>query len=121
MASPTPVAGNASNELDLYHWISEHLTRRDNLSEKPILVGQLVHNARGQKLLGVRIRSPRGVDLMEVGLPEEFQTGGLPNTAIARFNLAGDSSPELQFQKLVEGIWMKTTNPMYLAASAGVS
>jgi glutamate dehydrogenase/leucine dehydrogenase len=121
VASPTPVAGNASNELDLYHWISEHLTRRDNLSEKPILVGQLVRNAKGQALLGVRIRSPRGVDLMEVGLPKDFQTGGLPHTAIARLSLAPGVAPELQFQNLVDEIWMKTTNPIYFAASAGVS
>ncbi|HWQ90737.1 MAG TPA: hypothetical protein VN673_03620, partial [Clostridia bacterium] len=118
VASPTPVAGNSSNELDLYPWISEHLTRR-GLGEKPIIVGQLVQED-GRACLGVRIRSPRGVDLMEAGLPAGFMTGGLPNTAIARVLLPPNASAEVEFQKLVDAIWQKTTNPIYHAASAGV-
>lgn len=118
VASPTPVAGNAANELDLYHWISEHLTRRGNLAEKPIIVGQFLPVGHGQPCLGVRIRSPRGVDLMEVGLPDEFVTGGLPNTAIARLPIPQGAQPEQVFQSLVDQIWTKTTNPIYLASSA---
>ena len=41
VASPTPIAGNENNELDFYHWISEHLTQRGDWSEKPIIVGQV--------------------------------------------------------------------------------
>lgn len=118
VASPTPVAGNAANELDLYHWISEHLTRRGNLAEKPIIVGQFLPTGHGQPCLGVRIRSPRGVDLMEARLPEEFVTGGLPNTAIARLPIPDGAQPEQVFQELVDNIWTKTTNPIYLASSA---
>jgi hypothetical protein len=117
VASPTPVAGNAANELDLYHWISEHLTCRGNLAEKPIIVGQLVPGPDGRRDLGIRIRSPRGVDLMEAGLPECFESGGLPNTAIARVPLPSNASPEQEFQRLVDALWKKTTNPMYLASS----
>lgn len=118
VASPTPVAGNEANELDLYHWISEHLTRRGNLSEKPIIVGQMVQDDAGQRCLGVRIRSPRGVDLMEAGLPPYFTTAGLPNTAIARIPLPPNRPPELEFHKLVDEIWMKTTSPLYFASSS---
>jgi len=120
VASPTPVAGDESNQLDLYHWISEHLARRGNLGEKPIIVGQLVADGSA-RALGVRIRSPRGVDLMEVGLPPEFRTGGLPNTAIAVLPLEPRANPEQEFQKLLDNIWMKTTHPIYLAASANVT
>lgn len=121
VSSPTPVAGDAANQLDLYHWISEHLSRRGNLGEKPIIVGQLVSDSSVPKAMGVRIRSPRGVDLMEVGLPPEFHTAGLPNTAIATLPLPPNSSPEQEFQNLVDAIWMKTTHPIYLAASANVT
>lgn len=116
--SPTPVAGNEANELDFYHWISEYLSRRGNLSEKPIIVGQLVRDEAGESCLGVRIRSPRGVDLMEAGLPAAFTTGGLPNTAIARIPLPANASPEAEFHKLVDEIWMKTTSSLYLGSAA---
>lgn len=119
LASPTPVAGDASNILELHHWISEHLTRRGNLAEKPIIMGQVVRDGEGREALGVRIRSPRGVDLMEAGLPPEFGSGGLPNTAIARLSLQPGMTAEQQFQQLLDQIWMKATNPIYLAASAG--
>ena len=117
VASPTPLAGNELNELDFYHWISELLTQRGNLGEKPILVGQLVQDEKRRPCLGIRIRSPRGVDLMEVGLPRCFKTAGLPNTAITRIPIAAPGSPEKAFQKLVDAIWMKTTSPMYLGVS----
>jgi glutamate dehydrogenase/leucine dehydrogenase len=109
VASPTPVAGNENNELDFYHWISEHLTQRGDWSEKPIIVGQVVTDFRGRRCLGVRIRSPRGVDLMKTGLPEYFTTGGLPNTAIARIPLESTQAPQQVFQNIVDKIWMKTT------------
>lgn len=121
VASPTPVAGNAANELDLYHWISEHLTRRGNLAERPIVVGQYLPAGHGQPCLGVRIRSPRGVDLMDVGLPEVFVTGGLPNTAIARIPIPEGVQPEKMFQDLMDAIWTKTTHPIYFAASANAA
>jgi glutamate dehydrogenase/leucine dehydrogenase len=121
VASPTPIAGDAAESLDLHQWISEHLTKQGNLAEKPILVGQVVRGGDGQRYLGVRIRSPRGVDLMEAGLPERFTTGGMPNTAVARIPLTNDANPEKQFQDLVDTIWMKTTHPIYFAASANVS
>ena len=117
VASPTPVAGDAAEELDFYHWISEHLTRRGNLAEKPIIVGQVVRDAGGQPCLGVRIRSPRGVDLGEVGLPREFSSGGLPNTALGKFPLPPGAPPEREFQRVVDAIWLKTTHPLYLASS----
>ncbi|MBU4370772.1 MAG: hypothetical protein KKD68_02630 [Proteobacteria bacterium] len=72
VASPTIIAGNENNELDFYHWISEHLTQRGDWWEKPIIVGQVVMDVRGRRCLGVRIRSPHGVDLMKAGLPEYF-------------------------------------------------
>ncbi|MEI7671256.1 MAG: hypothetical protein WCK00_04000 [Deltaproteobacteria bacterium] len=108
VASPTPIAGNENNELDFYHWISEHLTPRGDWSEKPIIVGQVVTDFRGLQCLGVRIRSPRGVDLMKAGLPEYFTTGGLPNTAIARIPLESTQPPQQVFQNIVDKIWMKT-------------
>lgn len=109
VASPTPIAGNENNELDFYHWISEHLNRREDWLEKPIIVGQVVTDFRGRRCLGVRIRSPRGVDLMKAGLPEYFTTGGLPNTAIARIPLESTQAPQQVFQNIVDKIWMKTT------------
>ena len=109
VASPTTIAGNENNELDFYHWISEHLTRRGDWSEKPIIVGQVVTDFRGRRCLGVRIRSPRGVDLMKADLPEYFTTGGLPNTAIARIPLESTQAPQQAFQNIVDKIWMKTT------------
>jgi hypothetical protein len=108
VASPTPIAGNENNELDFYHWISEHLTQRGDWSEKPIIVGQVVTDFRGRRCLGVRIRSPRGVDLMRAGLPEYFTTGGLINTAIARIPLESTQPPQQAFQNIVDKIWMKT-------------
>ena len=110
VASPTPIAGNENNELDFYHWISEHLTQRGNWSEKPIIVGQVVTDFRGCRCLGVRIRSPRGVDLMKADLPVYFATGGLPNTAIARIPLESTQAPQQVFQNIVDKIWMKTTH-----------
>ena len=107
--SPTPIVGNGNNELDFYHWISEYLTQRGDWSEKPIIVGQVVTDFRGCRCLGVRIRSPRGVDLMKAGLPECFTTGGLPNTAIARILLESAQVPQQVFQDIVDKIWMKTT------------
>jgi hypothetical protein len=118
VASPTPVAGDAHNALDLYSWFSEHLTQRGNLAEKPIIVGQLVRPKPDHTCLGIRIRSPKGVDLMEAGLPAEFGTGGLPNTAVAQIPLEPGIDPAQQFDRLIHQIWMKTTNPMYLSSSA---
>jgi transposase len=109
VASPTTIAGNEHNELDFYHWISEHLTQRGDWWEKPIIVGQVVMDVRGRRCLGVRIRSPHGVDLMKAGLPEYFTTGGLPNTAIARIPLESTQAPQQVFQNIVDKIWMKTT------------
>jgi hypothetical protein len=117
--SPTPIAGNALNELDFYHWISEHLTKRGTLAEKPIIVGQVVQDFEGRQCLGIRIRSPRGVELMEAGLPECFTTGGLPNTAVARIPVDKSITPEQQFYQLVDHIWIKTTHPIYLSAYGG--
>ncbi len=114
VASPTPLAGNTETRLDLYHWISEHLTRRGDLADKPIIVGQVIEDAKGRAWLGVRIRSPRGVDLMEAGLPEAFQTGGLPNTAVARIGLDPNNTPEQQFYALVDDIWLKTSSRLHL-------
>ena len=48
---------------------------------------------------------------MEVGLPEPFRTGGLPNTAVAKIPLDDSRPPEQQFQTLVEDIWWKTVSP----------
>ncbi|MHB8090434.1 MAG: Glu/Leu/Phe/Val dehydrogenase [Syntrophales bacterium] len=109
VASPTTLAGNGNNELDFYHWISEHLTQRGDWWGKPIIVGQVVTDDRGRRCLGVRIRSPRGVDLMNAGLPEYFTTGGLPNTALARIPLESTQAPQQVFQNVVDKIWMKTT------------
>ena len=118
VASPTPVAGNAANELSFYHWISEHLTQYGDLAEKPIIVGQVVADSRGCRYLGVRIRGPRGVDLMEVGLPDHFKTGGLPNTAVASIPLSSESLPDQEFHRWVDEIWMKTTGPTRMRRSA---
>jgi hypothetical protein len=108
VAPPTPIAGRGRNDLDFYHWISEHLTLRGDWSEKPIIVGQAVTDFCDRRCLGVRIRSPRGVDLMKAGLPECFVTGGLPNTAIARIPLESQQAPARVFQDLVDHIWEKT-------------
>ncbi len=113
VASPTRIAGNAANELDLYPWISERLTKYGNLADKPIIVGQVVRDLKGSRFLGVRIRSPRGVELMEVGLPADFETGGLPHTAVARLPLDPVAPPRQVFEELVDQIWMKTTSPLY--------
>ncbi|MFH2120831.1 MAG: hypothetical protein ABIJ25_10615 [Pseudomonadota bacterium] len=110
VTSPTPIVGNEDNELDFYHWISEHLTQHGDWSEKPIIVGQVVTDFDRRRCLGVRIRSPRGVDLMKAGLPEYFTTGGLPNTAIARIPLESTQAPQHVFQNIVDKIWMKTTS-----------
>lgn len=108
VASPTPIAGNESRELDFYHWISEPLTQRGDLSDRPILVAQVVQDSRRRRCLGVRIRSPRGVDLMQVGLPGDFRTGGLPNTAIARIPLERGAVPQQVFAQLADEVWRKT-------------
>ncbi|HEY5910181.1 MAG TPA: hypothetical protein VJA21_06205, partial [Verrucomicrobiae bacterium] len=110
-ASPTALAGNARSELELYHWISERLTRHGDLAEQPIIVGQMLHDAEGAAFLGVRIRSPRGVELMKAGLPERFESGGLPHTAVAKIPLADGAQPKQVFEDLVDRIWMKTTAP----------
>ncbi|MDO8944417.1 MAG: hypothetical protein Q7U75_14645, partial [Desulfobacterales bacterium] len=110
IASPTPIAGDDRNELDFYHWISENLTQHGDLAERPIIVAQVVRDLEGRNCLGVRIRSPRGVDLMKAGLPEAFATGGLPNTAIARLPLAGEANPQQTFFDLVDRIWSKTVD-----------
>lgn len=107
VASPTPLAGDELRELDFYHWISEPLTERGDLAERPIIVGQVVTDFRLGRCLGVRIRSPRGVDLMQAGLPAEFVTGGLANTAIARVPLPSDATPAHVFTQLVDAIWSK--------------
>jgi len=120
VASPTTIAGNEHNELDFYHWISEHLTQRGDWSEKPIIVGQVVMDVRGRRCLGVRIRSPHGVDLMKAGLPEYFATGGLPNTAIARIPLESTQAPQQVFQNIVDKIWMKTTRASALTPRDGI-
>ncbi len=108
VSSPTPIAGDKHNELDFYHWISEILTQHGDLVNRPILVGQVVRDFEGRNYLGVRIRSPRGVNLMAVGLPEDFATGGLPNTAIARLPIDIGTSPQQTFFDLVDRIWEKT-------------
>ncbi|MBN2508044.1 MAG: hypothetical protein JXQ71_15260 [Verrucomicrobia bacterium] len=117
IASPTPLAGDDANELDFYHWISEHLTQRGDLANKPVIVGQIVRDARGRRWLGVRIRSPQGVDLMDAGLPETFHSGGLPNTAVARLPLEPGASAEQSFAALVDAIWRKTTSALHLGVS----
>jgi hypothetical protein len=111
VSSPTAVAGNESNELELYAWISEELTRRGNLSQVPIIVGQVIAQAAGGRALAVRIRSPRGVQLLNNGLPEAFCSGGLPNTAVATIALDDQCTPERQFERLVEQIWRKAQLP----------
>jgi hypothetical protein len=111
VASPIAPAGSQTRCLDLYPWISEHLTKHSDFSEKPIIVGQVISDLLHRNHLGVRIRSPRGVELMEVGLPEPFRTGGLPNTALAKVPLDEARPPEQQFQGMVENIWWKTVSP----------
>jgi len=120
VASPTTIAGNEHNELDFYLWFSEHLTRRGDWSEKPTIVGQVVTDFRGHRCLGVRIRSPRGVDLMKAGLPEYFTTGGLPNTAIGRIPLESTRAPQQIFQNIVDEIWMKTTRVSVLTTQEDI-
>ena len=115
VTSPTTIAENENNELDFYHWISEHLTKRGDWWEKPIIVGQVVMDVSGRRCLGMRIRSPRGVDLMKAGLPGYFTTGGLPNTAIARIALESTQVPQQVFQNIVDSIWIKTTRVSGLA------
>lgn len=111
VASPAVLAGHAPPELDLYQWISERLTRHGDLADKPIIVGQVIRSLRGDPYLGVRIRSPRGIDLMEAGLPDCFVTGGLPNTAVAKIPIPPAAAPRQLFDDLVDQIWMKTTGP----------
>jgi glutamate dehydrogenase/leucine dehydrogenase len=106
--SPMPTVGEQTRFLDLYPWISEHLTKCSDFSEKPIIVGQVMGDGFGKKYLGVRIRCPHDVELMEVGLPEDFRTGGLSNTAVASVPLDDSMPPEQQFRSLVEGVWRKT-------------
>jgi hypothetical protein len=120
VASPTTIAGNENNELDFYHWISEHLILRGDWWEKPIIVGQVVMDVSGRRCLGVRIRSPHGVDLMKAGLPEYFTTGGLPNTATARIPLESTQVPQQVFQNIVDKIWMKTTRASALTPRDGI-
>jgi hypothetical protein len=110
VASPLAPAGTMARCLDLYPWISEHLTRRADFSEKLIIVGQVVQDTLKRKALGLRIRSPRDVELMEVGLPAAFRTGGLPNTAVAQIPLDDSTPPEQQFQSVVDVIWWKTVS-----------
>lgn len=119
VASPTLLTANSAAELDLYHWISERLTRHGDLADKPVIVGQRVRSTDGRDWLGVRIRSPRGVDLMQVGLPPVFESGGLPNTAVARVPLPAGSTPKLVFEELVEQIWMRTIGPFGASRRSG--
>ncbi len=107
--SPTPIAGDERKELHFYHWISEILTEHGDLVNRPIIVAQVIRDFEGRNYLGVRIRSPRGVDLMAAGLPEDFTTGGLPNTAVARLPIDIGASPQQTFFDLVDRIWKKTT------------
>lgn len=116
VVSPLPQTSDRPAELKLYHWISEVLTQRGNLAEKPVIVGQLVRSAGDSPLLGVRVRSPRGVDLMAAGLPSWFETGGLPNTAVARIPCDPEAGPRRQFQGLVEDLWMRTIGPLGAAS-----
>jgi hypothetical protein len=118
VAVPSSAPTHAVRELDLYHWISERLTKHGDLAEKPIIAGQMVRDLHGNAFLGVRIRSPRGVDLMMAGLPACFETGGLPNTAVARLPLEPATTPRQLFDDLVERIWIKTTGPLYFGASS---
>jgi len=46
---------------------------------------------------------------MAAGLPEDFTTGGLPNTAVARLPIDVGASPQQTFFDLVDRIWKKTT------------
>lgn len=48
-----------------------------------------------------------GIDLGEAGLPREFTSGGLPNTAIARIRVQPDVTLKEQFHNLVEEIWIR--------------
>jgi len=108
VVSPLPANAGRSAELKLYHWISEVLTQHGNLADKPVIVGQLLGTRPDTAELGVRVRSPRGVDLMAASLPPCFETGGLPNTAVARIPRTPEVSPSRQFDTLVDDIWMKT-------------
>lgn len=111
VAWPQELAGNPRDELDLYAWISEQLTRHGDLADKPIIVGQVVRRSPEAACLGVRIRSPRGVDLSQAGLPSCFESGGLPNTAVAKLPLADSAPPQATFEQLVGEIWEKTAGP----------
>lgn len=111
VAWPQDLAGNARQELDLYHWISERLTRQGDLADKPIIAGQVIRRAAEPPWLGVRIRSPRGVDLAQAGLPACFESGGLPNTAVAKVPLDDEKSPKQVFEQLVDEIWPRTIGP----------
>jgi len=116
LASPMALAGTLPGELVLYHWISERLTRCGDLGEKPIIVGQRIHGPDNTPFLAVRIRSPRGVDLMKSELPSCFESGGLPNTAVAKIPLSTVDNPKQVFDRLVEEIWRKTTQRTVPAA-----
>jgi glutamate dehydrogenase/leucine dehydrogenase len=110
LASPVASGGIAPSELVLYHWISERLTGCGDLAEKPIIVGQTIRGPDHTAFLAVRIRSPRGVDLMKSGLPSRFESGGLPNTAVAQMPLPIAETPKQLFDRLVEEIWRQTTH-----------
>jgi glutamate dehydrogenase/leucine dehydrogenase len=110
VVSPATIAGNENSQLDFYLWISEYLTQRGDWWGKPIIVGQVVMDTGGRQCLGMRIRSPHGVDLRKSSLPEYFTTGGLPNTAIARIPLESTQAPQQIFQNVVDNIWMNTTD-----------
>jgi len=118
LASPMALAGTVPGELVLYHWISERLTRCDDLAERPIIVGQQIRGPDNTSILAVRIRSPRGVDLMNSELPSVFESGGLPNTAVARIPLSTTEAPKEVFDRLVEAIRGKTMMPVLAAAQA---
>jgi hypothetical protein len=45
---------------------------------------------------------------MAAGLPEDFTTGGLPNTAVARLPIDVGANPQQTFFDLVDRIWKKT-------------
>ena len=53
---------------------------------------------------------------MNSGLPACFESGGLPNTAVAQIPLATSDTPKEVFDRLVEEIWRKTTLDSAVAA-----
>jgi hypothetical protein len=100
--SPTKFAGDDLGHLDIYHWLSEELRLHEDFESKSIILAQVVHDPELGISLGVRIRSPRGVDLRNAGLRECFKTGGLRNTAITRISRDPSVTPQMQFEELLQ-------------------